>query len=529
MTFASRNIFFAGLQVQQFYTMNFQFNLKILLKSFFLFLFENNKILPQIANQNYSYRQNSRPGETDPYDPQDFSHFLISEKMSLSAVQTEDYIEEYDSGVSTGSRTSTPDKLENNDGALVIELREETVRLRAQIEILLRIILTKESPSSSGSESASGVSRSTQTDELNIKLFTTPTQITEVKTSNFIKKKLCNQNLLESSKPKQTSSHLNAPDIGQTRAGNHNQPAHDYDNYEIPSHSYHFKNYDYDCVDAHNADLQNIKPQSRKHGRQAYLSTLGKWRNKPVDVLTSPSSETIGLASSHLTSIIPLSLDETSIQDDHTEYMEKDSTPLPNLFERNLIKTPFFPSPGITFFQFWKKAKADMKMKQIRSSLQAIYIKMHLKGEAKMISRSFETLEELEKMLMVKYGNEVQILRNITKKHQEIGEIPPILATKKKQAMKEAFRAKKIAVKHLKLISQAESVIDNIGWKHIRRSNGSYLPALINISSTYDSGRKIEMIEKMMEKPSSNKEIYVSAKERILALFQHALKTNEYK
>ena len=72
--------------------MNFQFNLKILLKSFFLFLFENNKILPQIAN----HRQNSRPGETDPYDPQDFSNFLISEKMSLSAVQTEDYIEEKD-------------------------------------------------------------------------------------------------------------------------------------------------------------------------------------------------------------------------------------------------------------------------------------------------------------------------------------------------------------------------------------------------------------------------------------------------
>ena len=154
---------------------------------------------------------------------------------------------------------------------------------------------------------------------------------------------------------------------------------------------------------------------------------------------------------------------------------------------------------------------------------------MHLKGEAKMISSSFENLQEIEKVLKVRFGNEVQILRNITKKHQEIGEIPPVLSTKRKQARKEAAKAMKIAVKHLKLMNQAESVIEKIDWKYIRRASGSYLPSLINISSTYDNGWKMNLIEKMMDEPNSNKEIYMSAKERILVLLRLALKTNEYR
>ena len=147
--------------------------LSILLKTFFSFLAVKNKnIQPQIHNENYSCQQDS-------------PHFPIHDKMGFSDTQTE-----YDSGVSlTSSRTSTPDQLEPKDDALLLELREENVRLQAQIEILLRIILNKESVSSRESEFASGVSKSTQTPESDNKLLTKTTQFIKEKTSSFIEKK----------------------------------------------------------------------------------------------------------------------------------------------------------------------------------------------------------------------------------------------------------------------------------------------------------------------------------------------------
>ena len=416
----------------------------------------------------------------------------VKKEIELDRIEKESGIFSLSCGPSTDSRPNSACSFSPCDADELMEMSEENKKLKAQNEVLLDLI------KSFCQAKCSAESVATQVNVAKVTVATVATQVNRPNASVSIQ---TNDSSIipgihpcrEQAQHSNPVTHVNRteyhrPDNNQTYPAYHDPVV-----IEKP-HRYNYEYGDHDDFSGANADAEHdvdCTPNLEYYANHnTDVRSEGFVRHAPVvqavaaDAPVTSHNKPAYAEPANDDRPFPFSgsyQHHHSVKQEPSQHFEenKSANIIQNLSIQHVqphilkyVKTPFFPSRGLIFQEFWKITIENMSIKQIPCRVQPFYIKRHLRGQARKLVNNTTDIGEIKKILTIRYGNDIQLMERIRNAHVRLGKIPDLSLGSKE--------LHKITQKHLTLIKQAQLVSSDI-WNCMNWYGTRYASTLRDI------------------------------------------------